>query len=191
MKKISIFVLLVVSMLAASCSFAFDPITLKDGKTGNTAILYPTVKEEDKGLLFYSNPTFGYCVNIPDVFTKVVLIPDNGDGIALTTKDGKAAFRVSGGHVIDDDMLKESYDSALQSIGGKDEAVFFDIGNDSWELTWWKGDTFHSRKFLMRGEEAWCDCEISYKSIMSEEVYDPFDEIASRAIKSIAFPEGQ
>ena len=190
MKKFWVLGLLVLSILAASCSLAFEAVTLKDRKTGNTVNLYPTVDEEDKGLLFYGNNRIGYSVKVPEICTKVVLLPDNEDGMILESKDGKVRFRVSGGFVMDEGMLKESYDSALKSIGGENKATYFDIGENSWELTWWEGETFHSRKFLMKDEEAWSDCEISYKSVQNEEVYDPFDEIAFRAIKSLVFGEG-
>ena len=190
MKKFSILGLLVLSILAASCSLAFDSVTLKDNNNGNTVDLYPTVDEEDQSLLFYGNNRFGYSVKVPEVFTKVILLPDNEDGMILETGDGKAAFRVSGGLVMDTGMLKESYDSALESIGGEDNATYFDIGKDSWELYWWKGETFYSRRFLMKGEEAWCDCEISYQSSPNEGMYGPGDEIVHRAIQSLVFGEG-
>jgi len=187
MKKISILVLLVLSVLAASCSLAAGPVTLKDGDTGNTVILYPT---DDEGLLFYHNDRFGYEMRVPEIFTKVVLLPENEDGMILESEDGKAAFRTSGGFVMIDGMLGESYDNALESIGGEDKAVYFDIGEDSWELTWWEGETFHRRKFLMDGEEVWGECEISYQSVNNEAVRDPLDEIMRRAIQSLAFGKG-
>ena len=55
-------------------------------------------------------------------------------------------------------------------------------------LTWWKGDTYHTRRFLMNGEEAWADCEISYQSVNGE--YNPFDEIAYRALQGLVFAKG-
>ena len=58
---------------------------------------------------------------------------------------------------------------------------------DSWWVTWWDGDTFHTRRFLIKGEEAWTECEISYRSVQSEEAYDPFDDIAYRAMTGIVF----
>jgi len=187
MKKISIVGLVVLSILAASGSLAFDHVTLRDGETGNTVDLYPT---DDEDLLFYASNRFGYEIRVPKIFTKVVLLPDNEDGMILESEDGKAAFRVSGGFVMIDGMLEESYDNALESIGGEDKAVYFDIGEDSWELTWWEGETFHRRKFLMNGEETWGECEISYQSVNNEAVYDPLDDIVHRAIESLAFGEG-
>ena len=188
MKKISVLSLFVLSVLAASCALAFDPVTLKDGKTGNTVDLYPTVDKEDKGLLFYGNNRIGYNVKVPEIFTKVVLLPDNEDGMILESEDGKAAFRVSGGFVFDEEMLQESYLSTLESIGGEEKAVYFGIEENSWRITWWKGDTYHTRRFLMNGEEAWADCEISYQSVNG--VYNPFDEIAYRALQGLVFAEG-
>ena len=190
MKKISILGLLVLFILVASCSLAFGSVTLKDKNTGNTVDLYPTVDEKDKGLLFYGNNRFGYSVKVPEAFTKVILLPDNEDGMVLETEDGKAAFRVSGGFVMNEGMLKESFDSALESIGGKDNATYFDVGEDSWELYWWKGETFHSRKFVINGEETWSDCEISYQSSPDEGMYGPGDEIVHLSIQSLVFGKG-
>ena len=203
MKKISILILLVLSILAASCSFAASKaalktgstrqrgeVTLRDDNTGNTETLYPSWNEEHKGLLFYGNNRFGYNVKVPEIFTEVVLLPDNGDGMKLQSKDGKADFRVSGGFVMDEGMLKESYDSALKTIGGEDRASYFDIDfeGNSWWITWWKDDTYHTRRFIMNGEEAWADCEISYQSVNG--VYNPFDEIAYRALQGLVFAKG-
>ena len=167
-----------------------EEVTLRDDETGNTETLYPPFSEEDQGLLFYGNNRFGYSVKVPEIFTKVVLLPDNGDGMILQSKDGKASFRVSGGFVIDEGMLKESYDSALKSIGGENKAAYFDIDieENTWWVTWWKGDTYHTRRFLMNGEDAWADCEISYQSVNGE--YNPFDEIAYRALQGLVFAEG-
>ena len=65
--------------LSATVAFAFEPVTLKDDSTGNTAELYPIPDEEE--LLLYHNPRFGYSVSVPHkFFTQVVLLPDNGDG---------------------------------------------------------------------------------------------------------------
>ena len=193
MKKISILILLVLSILAAPKTGSTSQpgeVTLRDDNTGNTETLFPTFSEEDKGLLFYGNNRIGYNVKVPEIFTKVILLPDNGDGMKLQSEDGKADFRVSGGWVMDEGMLEESYESALKSIGGENKAAYFDIDivGNSWWVTWWKGDTYHTRRFLMNGEEAWADCEISYQSVNGE--YNPFDEIAYRALQGLVFAEG-
>jgi len=177
-------------ILAASFAYALDPITLKDSKTKMTVNLYPTVEKEDKELLFYSNERFGYSVLVPKIFTKVVTLPTNGDGMILESKSGKEKFRVSGGLITEKEMLKKTYNAACKSIGGENNASFYYIGDVYWELCWWKGNTFYSRKFLINDEEAWCDCEISYPSSRDEGTYNPLDKIIYRAIQSLAFPVG-
>ena len=184
-----ILLIFAVFILAVSFVYATEPITIKDKKTKMSVDLYPTFEEEDNGLLFYSNARFGYAVKIPEIFTKVVTLPTNGDGMILESKDGKSRFRVSGGHVIEEGMLKKTYNAALKSIGGENKASYFEIGEDYWELGWWKGKVFNQRKFLMDGG-FWCDCEISHPSSNEETSYDPLSEIINRALQSLAFPVG-
>ncbi len=38
-------------------------------------------------LLFYGNERLGYNVNVPIIFTKVVLLPENGDGMVLESEE--------------------------------------------------------------------------------------------------------
>jgi hypothetical protein len=181
-------ILLVSLMLAfAAIALALESITLKDSETGNTIVLYPIPDEAE--LLFYSNERFEYSVSVPHkVFTKVVVLPDNGDGMILESKDGKARFRVSGGYVMVDRFLKESYDSARESITG-DWIIEDEIGEDYWKLAWREEDVVHYRKFRIKGEEAWADCEIYYEW---EEgvVDDPLPDLTDRAVDSLAFGEG-
>ena len=177
----------IVFMLAVSFACAVNPVTLKDDKTKIAVNLYPTADDEDEGLLFYSNERFGYSVKIPKVFTKVVMLPDNGDGMILESKDGKSRFRVSGGFVMEKWTLKKTYDAACNSIGGTNNASCFYIGDDYWELCWWKDKILNRRKFLTN-DEAWCDCEISYLTVNGEGSYDSLEEVMYRAIESLSFP---
>ena len=165
MKKIFL-ALLFMSCFAAftAGAFALEPITIRDGNTGNTEDLYPIPDEEE--LLFYGNERFGYSVNIPHkVLTEVVLLPDSGDGMILESKDGKAAFRVSGGFLTRKagDTLFESYAETLRRVGGVENTIHHDAGDDYWEISWRNGNTLHMRRFLLNGEEAWSDLEMHYE----------------------------
>ena len=153
--------LISIAFIAVSFVYADDPIVLKDNKTKMAVNLYSTIDEEDKELLFYSNARFGYSVKIPKIFTKVVSLPTNGNGIILESKNRKSRFHVSGGAVTAEGMLKKTYETAYNSIGGKDKASYSDIGENYWELSWWEGEVFHRCKFLIN-DQAWCDCKISY-----------------------------
>jgi hypothetical protein len=170
-------------------SGGLEPIILRDESTGNTEDLYPIPDEEE--LLFYGNEHIGYNVSIPfKIFTEVVLLPDNGDGMILASKDEKARFRVSGGFLIGEagEALFDSYSETLGTIGGVENASFHDAGEDYWEIHWRQEETIHKRKFLT-GDGAWADCEIYYEW---EEgvVNDPLPDVTDRAMRSLGFAEG-
>ena len=185
-KVLSVFTVLII----AAAVFAFEPVILKDSKTGMTVNLYSIPDESN--LLFYGNNRVGYNVSVPHkIFTKVVLLPQNEDGMILESKDGKARFRVTGGRMVNEGILKESYDKACKDIGGEQKASYFDLGNDYWQLCWWKGKTFHIRKFVIDTEKnAWGDCEIYYITPKGEGTYDPRAEIIYNAIESFMFAKG-
>ena len=175
----------VLLLLAASCAPAQNPVlTLRDEASGATADLYPSWDPEDRGLLAYFNERFGYAVKVPHkVFTKVVLLPENGDGMVLASEDGKAQFRVSGGHVMDEGHLDSSFAEAKNAVGTK-TISFENREDDSWELCWWEGKTFHRRR-MVANEEVWGECEISYPASPEEGTEDPLDDVADRAIRSL------
>jgi hypothetical protein len=186
MKKIFLMVLLLIFVY---CSFALalEPVTLKDTETGNTVDLYPVSGEEE--LHFYHNDRFGYSVSVPHkIFTKVVVLPDNGDGMILESEDGKARFRVSGAYVMVDGFLKESYDNARESITG-DWIIDDELGEDYWKLVWREEDIVYRRKFQIKGEEVWVDCEIHYEWEEGD-VHDPLPDLTDRAVDSLVFSEG-
>jgi hypothetical protein len=181
MKKIVPLALIAVFLCAASARAA--PVTLKDDSTGKTVDLYPL----GGNFLVYSNTRFGYSVRFPhNYFTKVVLLPENEDGIILESEDGEARLRVSGGFVIGKGELRSSYDRACEAIGGEEEATYFEIGDDYWELGWMKGDTSHSRKFLINTEGGvWSEIEID--RIFIEGVVNPFHRLIDDAFESLGF----
>ncbi len=186
-KPVLVFMALILSAFFADCAFALEPVTLRDGERGTTEDLYPIPDEND--LLFYGNERFGYNVNVPKIFTKVVMLPENGDGMILESEDGTAGFRVSGGFLMVEggEALYERYAETLQDIGGLENASFHDAGDDYWEICWWEGNLFLKRKFVI-SDEAWCECDIFYRS--EREGDDPLDAITDRALESLAFAVG-
>ena len=173
----------------ALTAFALEPVTLKDNHTGMTVDLYPT---DSANFLFYGNMKIGYSVIVPSmVFTEVVLLPENEDGMILESKDGTARFRVTGGYVMDDEgKLRDSFNRALSAIYEKDEHPYFDTGDDFWQITWRESDeTLHIRKFLLKkGAGVWSEFEIHYET--SEGEVHPFARIIDDAIESLVFGEG-
>ena len=193
MKKWRVKILLVfMAAVFAAAAFAFEPVTLKDDKTGMTAELYPIPDEEE--LLFYGNMRFGYSVNVPSmIFTEVVLLPDYEDGMILESKDGTSRFRVTGGYVMDnenDEMkVRESFNAAIKAIEEKGGYPSFELEDDNWLVTWREGDKLHIRKFLLKkGAGVWSEIEIYYDSPEGE--VHPLARIIDESINSLVFGEG-
>jgi len=166
----------------------YGEITLKDNTTDMTVNLYPIPDRED--LRFYGNQRFGYGVRVAyKFFTKIVLIPDNGDGMILESNDGKARFRVTGGFLADKGETSESFDRALKAIGGEGKASYYEIRSNYWELYWRVGDTLHMRKFTISPEgDAWGECEI-YSERPEYEV-NPLDKLLDESFESFEFAVG-
>ena len=180
-------VLVFLVLVFTAAAFAFDPVILKDDNTGNTVELYET---DSDNYLFYGNMKVGYSISVPClVFTEVVLLPDNEDGMILESKDG-ARFRVTGGFYVDDSLLKESFETALKAVKEKVEHPYSDLGDDSWEITWRDADdTLHLRRHIMDKETgAWAEVEIYYHS--PEYDVHPHAKIFDYAIESLVFAKG-
>jgi len=161
-------------------------ITLKDDNSGNTVELYSAGDKEDDELLLYVNERFGYSVKVPyKVFTSVVVIPDNEDGIILSSADGQYRFRVSGGFVMFDDNLQTSLENAKKYVEENvDGAMVYEKSGDNWwTLSWWNGQDAGSRKFLTNGE-VWCEIEITEPG-QAQNAPGEYDELMERAQKSL------
>ena len=165
-------------------------VRLIDNNTGNTKTLYPPFSEEDKGLLFYHNDRYGYAMSIPDIFTEVVLLPGNEDGLILGSKNGEYRFRASGGFVVFEDELQKSMEAAKKYVEEYvDGAIIYEkTGDDWWELNWWNGPEKGVRKFMTNGE-AWCECEITSPGKLRNEQGE-FDELFERSLATMSFPVG-
>jgi hypothetical protein len=149
--------------------------TLKDAERGTAVDLYEVMMaEDDPPFLLHVNERFGYSVLIPPVMAeKVVIIPDNGDGLTLTSKDGKARFRGSGGRAeFVEGGLKGTFMRALDSAG-PDVSQAILSNNEyatEWMLFWRQGDMIYKRKFAIHGGNVF-DCELSYPA-SEQEKYD-------------------
>ncbi|MCL1940376.1 MAG: right-handed parallel beta-helix repeat-containing protein [Synergistaceae bacterium] len=165
-------------------------VTLKDDNTGNTVTLYRLFSEEHEGLLFYHNNRFGYSVTIPEIFTEVILLPDNEDGLILASENGEYRFRVSGGFVIFEDELQTSMEAAKKYVEENvDGATIFEkTGDDWWELNWWNGPEKGVRKFLTDGG-AWFECEITGPG-QPNNGRGEYDELFERSLATMSFPVG-
>jgi hypothetical protein len=164
------------------------PIIFTDEETGMTAQFYPGTDKEN--MLFYHNNRFGYSLFVPKVFTKVVLLPENEDGITLETEDGQYRFRTSGGHIMIDDQFAETFENAKTDIKENvDGAMIFEkTGSDWWQLTWWNGPEKGWRKWTTNGE-VWSDCEITGPGQLRNAPGE-YDELFDSVMESLDFPVG-
>ena len=129
-------------------------LTLKDAKQETTADLYKIDMGENVNEIFlYVNERYGYSALIPlGMAEAVVVIPDNGDGLILASKDGSARFRASGGLAeFVEGGLNGVFATALKNIGpALIEASFYSAESELNQgdkafcvLTWRQGDTFY------------------------------------------------
>jgi hypothetical protein len=139
-------------------------VKLTDSERGNSVDLAPS---ETAGYLRYANESFGYSVDIPATFNKVILLPDLEDGLIVATQDEQTQFRASGGRFVEgaESTLKQSYGEAQSSLPVK--AAYATLKNDFWALSWLDGEVIHYRKYLQRGD-AWCDFELSYPAAQKQ-----------------------
>ena len=132
----------------------------------------------------YCNQHMEYCVDIPDIFTKVVRIPSNGDGIIISSADSLARFRVSGGFNIDAQDIKTHFAHAKASLP---VAAAYSMQKDNfWVLSWLYQGKIHYRKFMLNGER-WCELEIIYP----ESQKHAFDKPVTHASRSLASLHGE
>ena len=165
-------------------------VKLTDVNTGNTKPLSPPFSEEDRGLLFYHNDQFEYSVMIPGIFTEVVLLPDNEDGLILKSKNEEYRFRASGGYMVFENQLQTSMEAAKKYVNENVDGAIINekTGDDWWELNWWNGHEKGVRKFMTNGE-VWCECEITSPDKPQNEKGE-YDELFERSLATMSFPVG-
>ncbi|WP_297632534.1 hypothetical protein [uncultured Clostridium sp.] len=82
----------------------------------------------------YNNERFGFSIEYPD-YLKVMVDPDNGDGIQVGNEDLK--LTVSGGY----NVLNETPDSMEKElVNGKDNISYKEKGKDFFVASWLEGD---------------------------------------------------
>jgi hypothetical protein len=158
-------------------------VTLKDASTGMTVTLH---QSESEGLLYFES-NGRYSVKVPHIFTEVVLLPDNGDGIILASKDGQYRFRVTGGFVMGfETTLEDAKKHVKENVDGA--MVFEETGEGWWELSWWNGPGKGTRRFITNGE-SWAECEITGPG-EARNAPGEYDELFEQAVESLEFSVG-
>lgn len=162
--------------LALICAFAVVCMALPSDAWAQNAVLILKDKERNleeplfegpsgSGCFVYKNARFNYSVHVPRDITRLVAgLPDNGDGLLLSSQDGKAKMRVSGGYAeFVEGGLQGSYENAVQEAGRQvlRKKITQNEQQQEWELVWKKDTIMHKRKFVIKGEVK-ADCEFSY-----------------------------
>lgn len=139
-----------------------------------------TLPQVDKGFYRYLNARFAFGVDVPALFTKAVVIPDNNDGIILEDDSGGARFRASGGNVIDGKSLKQRFEADKKDLGKA--VAYAHLDKNFYTLSWTAGEDIHYRK-VMLASATYCDVELAYPAARKKE----FDALVGRAAKSLAW----
>ena len=155
-------------------------LILHDQQRGTSVELYfGPETDEPAGYFLYVNKKFDYFGYIPSEITTVVLIPDNDDGLILTSVDEKATLRMSGGFAeFIPGGLQGSYEQALQGIEQQIDSSGYDEEKQFWELEWTADGIKHHRKFCINND-IMSECMFSYPQSEQEKYRDMAKIISS------------
>jgi len=128
--------------------------------------------------LLYAGERVPFTVAVPTLFSRVVVIPDNGDGVILSDKRGKARFRTSGGELLELLTIRQLFESARESLNVN--PAYERLGKNFFVLSWIADGNIHYRKLVLNGD-AWCDMEMNYPLERKKE----FDPLVTYSAKSL------
>ena len=96
-----------------------------------------------KGFHRYENNRFAFSIDFPQRFSKILLLPENGDGIKVGTEDGRACITASGGYNVfaSTDYYKEQYQSERERLGSK--IAYSTLGDNYYAISWSEGATIY------------------------------------------------
>lgn len=139
-------------------------LILKDMERETSVELYKTGDPDGGKFYLYINKRYGYSAWIPSGITQVVILPNNGDGLILASKDDLKRFRASGGLAeFLFDGFKGSFDQAFKAHEPNLIRAVFNQNTErsEWIVSWKENNTIHHRKFVVK-DDHWFDCELSY-----------------------------
>jgi hypothetical protein len=133
----------------------------------------------------YANARFGTTADYPaDLFTRRDPEPENGDGVRLSTADGRATLIISGHYNSENDTTASYYDSIVDKAG----VTYKRITATSYVASGQRGaDIFYERCNFRRGDRATVDCfELTYPAREKQR----WDAIVSRISRSLRAGKG-
>ena len=130
----------------------------------------------------YANARFGTTADYPaDLFTRRDPEPENGDGVRLSTADGRATLTISGHYNSDNDTPASYYDSIVDKAG----VTYKRITTTSYVASGQRGaDIFYARCNFRRGDRATVDCfELTYPG-QEKKMWDAIVSRISRSLRA-------
>lgn len=176
MKILSVFVCVWLVLQGLPAKAADRVLTDEEGKTVTLAAT------PSPDVFRYTNERFGFSLDVSSLFAKILVIPDNGDGIILVDATGEARLRASGGNRIDDTTLKRRFEAKRKELGGA--VAYSHLDKTFYVLSWMEEEEIHYLKVIF-GPSVWCDMELSYPAARKKE----FDPIVTRSANGFSLPK--
>ncbi|MGA2966135.1 MAG: hypothetical protein ABSD64_07975 [Terriglobales bacterium] len=109
-----------------------------------------SAQQANAGFRTYANCRYGFRVDYPESFVPQQP-PENGDGLALKSEDGKTTLVVSGGNNAGF-TLKDEFDRSIREVKG--QLGFNKMGGNWFVVTWTDGDNLgYTKEFVGRGSK--------------------------------------
>lgn len=131
----------------------------------------------------YENDRFGYSVEYPDIFSEMKE-PENGDGVWLSSKDGRYALTLSGGYNVLGDDGEAMLASRLEDVSS---VLSKEATPGGYRLVYDDGKERLFFECAVVNEEAWTSFVLS----CPKEEQERFVPVVERMEKSLGFPSGE
>lgn len=110
-----------------------------------TASTKPNTTTPELSYIPYTNDRFGFSIDYPSIFTKSSL-PDNGDGITLSTEDGSTELIVYGSNNNLNETPTSTYNNLLKEHS---DAPYKKQGGNWMVVSWIEGDKIAYQKSVV------------------------------------------
>lgn len=131
----------------------------------------------------YANARFGYVLDLPADFA-VTSEADNGDGMALASKDGKAELRVFGANRMEDDFPAE-----IKSRVAMDKQDGWTISYDKPSTSWASYSGSRKDRILYVRAIALCHDAVGYVTLEYPKAQlKQYDPVVAHLVKTLSAP---
>jgi hypothetical protein len=131
----------------------------------------------------YANARFGYAIDLPADFT-VTGEADNGDGMTLTSKDGKAELRVFGAS-----RLQKDFAAEIRSRTEMDEKEGWTISYSKPSKTWASYSGTRKDRILYVRAISLCHNAVGFVTLeYPKAALKQYDPVVGHLVKTLAAP---